>query len=86
MGDWQQYRRAITLRSQRYEEEKMNRLTNLVLKLQLWADTKGQDLVEYALMAGFVAVAAGAIMPNAVVSISQIFSQVGSVLSNANGS
>jgi hypothetical protein len=26
--------------------------------------TRGQDLVEYALMAGFVAVAAGAIMPD----------------------
>jgi len=28
-----------------------------------WSDESGQDLVEYALMAGFVAVAAGAIMP-----------------------
>ena len=32
--------------------------------LLLWSDAKGQDLIEYALLAGFVAVAAGAIMPN----------------------
>ena len=46
----------------------------------------GQDLIEYALMAGFVAVAAGAIMPGVATSISQIFSKVASVLSQANAS
>jgi Flp pilus assembly pilin Flp len=40
-------------------------------------------LIEYALMAGFVAVAAGAIMPGVANSISSIFSQVASVLSAA---
>ncbi len=34
-------------------------------------------------MAGFVAVAAGAIMPNVANSISTIFSEIGSVMSNA---
>ena len=46
-----------------------------LLKLKLWIDTKGQDLIEYALMAGFVAVAAGAIMPGVSTSISKIFSR-----------
>ncbi len=46
-------------------------------------DDQGQDLVEYALMAGFVAVAAGALMPNISSSISTIFSKVGSVLTGA---
>ena len=41
----------------------MNRIKNLFWSLQILKDTKGQDLIEYALMAGFVAVAAGAIMP-----------------------
>jgi pilus assembly protein Flp/PilA len=50
---------------------------------RLWKNTRGQDLIEYALMAGFVAVAAGAIMPNIASSISTIFSQVGSVMSGA---
>lgn len=54
-----------------------------LLKLKLWVDTRGQDLIEYALMAGFVAVAAGAIMPGVSTSISRIFSQVASVLTKA---
>jgi Flp pilus assembly pilin Flp len=36
----------------------MTKITNLVLKLKVWKDNRGQDLIEYALMAGFVAVAA----------------------------
>jgi Flp pilus assembly pilin Flp len=61
-------------------------MKNLLLQLKVWKDLRGQDLIEYALMAGFVAVAAGAIMPGVATSISQIFSKVSSVLSNANGS
>jgi len=58
-------------------------MMNLVWKLRIWKDTKGQDLIEYALMAGFVAVAAGAIMPGVSTSISTIFSKIGSVMANA---
>ena len=61
-------------------------MTNLLLQLKVWKDRRGQDLIEYALMAGFVAVAAGAIMPGVATSISQIFSKVASVLSSANAS
>ena len=50
-----------------------------------WRDTRGQDLIEYALMAGFVAVAAGAIMPTVSGSISTIFTKIGSVLTAAAG-
>ena len=57
---------------------------NLLLQLRVWKDRRGQDLIEYALMAGFVAVAAGAIMPGVATSLSQIFSKVASVLSQAN--
>jgi Flp pilus assembly pilin Flp len=49
----------------------------------LWKDRRGQDLIEYALMAGFVAVAAGAFMPSVAGSISSIFSQIASVLATA---
>ena len=59
-------------------------MKNLLLQLKVWKDQRGQDLIEYALMAGFVAVAAGAIMPGVATSISQIFSKVASVLSQAN--
>lgn len=50
---------------------------------QLGKHCKGQDLVEYALLAGFVAVAAGALLPAVSTSISTIFSRMGSVLTAA---
>ncbi len=62
------------------------------MNLQYWLlrvdllkrDLRGQDLVEYALMAGFVAVAAGAIFPTTVApNISTIFSKISSTLSLA---
>jgi Flp pilus assembly pilin Flp len=44
---------------------------------RLVKDRKGQDLVEYALLAAFVAVAAGAIFPTSIApQISQIFSRI----------
>jgi Flp pilus assembly pilin Flp len=52
----------------------------LLSRLKRWRETLGQDLIEYALMAGFVAVGAGAVMPRVASSISQIFSRVGSVV------
>ena len=66
-------------------EREHTKMHKLILKLKIWTDSKGQDLIEYALMAGFVAVAAGAIMPGVATSLSQIFSKVASVLSSANG-
>jgi Flp pilus assembly pilin Flp len=62
----------------------MKKINKLVWNLRIWNDTKGQDLIEYALMAGFVAVAAGAIMPGVASSISGIFSKVNSVMAAAN--
>jgi len=61
----------------------MTRLNNLLWKLRILKDTRGQDLIEYALMAGFVAVAAGAIMPGVATSISTIFSKISSVMTAA---
>ena len=65
----------------------MNRLTcNLIAMIQaarIWKEDRAQDLIEYALMAGFVAVAAGAIMPGVASQISDIFSKVSSALTAA---
>jgi len=61
----------------------MKNVTNLVWKLRIWKDTRGQDLMGYALMAGFVAVAAGAIMPGVATSIGTIFSKISNAMSNA---
>jgi Flp pilus assembly pilin Flp len=59
-------------------------MNNWVSILRDLKNTAGQDLIEYALMAGFVAVAAGAVMPGVADSISSIFSQVGSVIDVAS--
>jgi len=58
-------------------------INQTILRLSIWKDRRGQDLIEYALMAGFVAVAAGALMPGVADSISTIFSKVGSVITAA---
>jgi Flp pilus assembly pilin Flp len=59
------------------------RIVNLVWTLTIWADKHGQDLIEYALMAGFVAVAAGAIMPGVTTSISKSFGKIASTMTAA---
>jgi pilus assembly protein Flp/PilA len=59
------------------------RYLKAICRLGIWRDDHGQDLIEYALMAGFVAVAAGAIMPGVSSSISKIFSRVSSVMTSA---
>ena len=53
------------------------------LLTRFWKDDQAQDLIEYALMAGFVAVAAGALMPNISSSISTVFSKIQSLLADA---
>ena len=59
----------------------MNKLYSLILKLQ--RDERGQDMVEYALLAGFIAVAAGGLLPGIADGISIIFSKMGSLINNA---
>ena len=61
----------------------MNNILGRLLSLFNGRDSKGQDLIEYALMAGFVAVAAGAIMPGVASQISVIFTAVSSALTAA---
>jgi len=57
----------------------------LIWKLRLLKDTKGQDLIEYALMAGFIAVAAGAIVPGVAQSMKTIFTNINVLLSSSAG-
>jgi pilus assembly protein Flp/PilA len=58
----------------------MKRIKECVLKLQVWKDTSGQDLVEYALAAGMVAVAAVACMPALSGVVSNVFTRIGSII------
>jgi pilus assembly protein Flp/PilA len=59
----------------------MNWLNNRILKLKVWKDCHGQDLVEYALAAGMVAVAAVAAMPGLSATVNNVFSKIGNIIS-----
>lgn len=61
----------------------MKKLNSLIWKLRIMKDTRGQDLIEYALMVGFIAVAAGAVIPGVVTSIRSIFEKISGVLVNS---
>jgi len=54
-----------------------------VLFSQFWKDTQGQDLVEYALAAGMVAVAAVAAMPILSTTVNNVFAKIGSIIASS---
>jgi pilus assembly protein Flp/PilA len=49
---------------------------------RFWQDTQGQDLVEYALAAGMVAVAAVAVMPTLSTTVGTVFTKIGAIIEN----
>ena len=61
----------------------MKRVINPIWKMRIWQDTQGQDLVEYALAAGLVAVAAVACMPGLSGTVNNVFSRIGNIISNS---
>ena len=58
----------------------MKSAVDAICRRRIWSDNCGQDLIEYALMAGFVACAAGSFMSGVAVSLSTIFSKVASTM------
>lgn len=52
---------------------------------RFWNDTRGQDLVEYALAAGLVAVAAVAAMPTLSTVVANVFEKIGSIVNSSVG-
>lgn len=60
----------------------MKQLRERFLRLRIWSDSRGQDLVEYALAAGLVAVAAVACMPGLSGTVNAVFSKIGSIINN----
>jgi pilus assembly protein Flp/PilA len=59
----------------------------VVTRLAQWTrDTRGQDMIEYALLAGFIAVVVAAFFPTQIApSINTVFSKVSSQLAAAAG-
>jgi pilus assembly protein Flp/PilA len=60
----------------------MTQLKQLITRLV--RNEEGQDMVEYALLAGFVALAAGALLPDIAQNITTLFSKLNSALTAAN--
>jgi pilus assembly protein Flp/PilA len=50
---------------------------------RIWKETRAQDLVEYALAAGMVALVAVAAMPQLSGTINNVFSRIGSLINSA---
>jgi Flp pilus assembly pilin Flp len=61
----------------------VNKTNNPARRFRTWKDTCNKDLIEYAVMAGFAAIAAGSFMPALASKIGMVFSMVGSVLTAA---
>ena len=54
--------------------------------LRLWTERKGQDLIEYALLAAFLTVAVAGFFPTDIApNVSKVFSKVSSVLDSSPG-
>ena len=47
---------------------------------RIWSDQRGQDFIEYALLAAFVTVSAVAVMPGVASNIEIVFSKVNSIM------
>ena len=59
-------------------------MSTILIRIRtLISDDRAQDMVEYALLAGFIAVAAGATLPPISDAISIIFSKMDSVTQRA---
>jgi len=55
-------------------------MRNIIMKIRALTDTHGQDLIEYALMAGFVSVCAAAALPAVAQSFAGVLGRVGASL------
>ena len=51
--------------------------------LKFWNDARGQDMVEYALACGLVAVSAVAAMPVLTTTINRVFSKIATIIQSA---
>jgi Flp pilus assembly pilin Flp len=64
----------------------MAALLNAILKVKIWKDTRGQEMVEYALLGGFLVTACGAASPVVANNLVTAFSHIVQALDAANNS
>jgi Flp pilus assembly pilin Flp len=61
----------------------MQNMWRLLIGLLVWSDQRGQDLIEYAMIAGFIAVVSGMFMPNVSNDVSMVFSKIASAMTSS---
>ena len=61
----------------------MHRILSTLLRIRIWREERGQDMVEYALLAGLAAVASGLFVPDLSTGMTNIYSRVASKLVQA---
>ena len=59
-------------------------LINRFLMLRIWTDTRGQDMLEYALFVAAIGVLYVAFSPGVAAGVSTIFSKISSTLATAS--
>jgi pilus assembly protein Flp/PilA len=63
----------------------MKALTKLTWSLRIWKDSRGQDLVEYALLAALLAVGTAAVLGSVADNITPVVSKIVNVVGSAAG-
>jgi hypothetical protein len=54
----------------------MQKLWHSAFSLRIWRDRHGQDLIDYAMIAGFLAVVSGMFLPNVSKDVSRVYSEL----------
>jgi pilus assembly protein Flp/PilA len=54
----------------------MRKMWHSVISLRIWSDQHGQDLIDYAMIAGFIAVVTGMFLPNVSKDVSRVYSEL----------
>ncbi|MGD0298593.1 MAG: Flp family type IVb pilin [Bryobacteraceae bacterium] len=61
----------------------MQKIWHSLIRLQIWSDQHGQDLIEYAMIGGFIAVVSGMFMPGVSKDVSMVFSRIASTVTSS---
>jgi Flp pilus assembly pilin Flp len=61
----------------------MKKMWHGIMSLRVWSDQHGQDLIEYAMIGGFIAVVSGMFMPNVSKDVSMVFSKIASTMTGS---
>src|SRR5260370_37821232 len=77
--------RVARMRSESRRTNTMATLLDTVLRLKIWKDNRGQELVEYALLAGFLVTISGAVSPAGAGPVSTVVSIIVGALDVSGG-